>query len=46
MLSIKRCDEILNKKNKKFTVKEIKIIRDHLYKMALIVDDLKDKEND
>ena len=46
MLSIEVCKNILNKNKKKYTNEQVKLIRDHLYKMALIIDDLKDKDND
>ena len=40
MLSINYCENILNKKGKKYDKEEIKIIRDFLYSLANI-----DKEN-
>jgi hypothetical protein len=46
MLSIELCENVLNKNNKKYTKEQVKLIRDHLYKMALIIDELKDKKND
>jgi len=46
MLSIELCENVLNKNNKKYTKEQVKLIRVHLYKMALIIDELKDKEND
>ena len=36
----------LNKKNKKYSNEEVKLIRGHLYKMALLIDEVKDKHND
>ena len=46
MLSIELCENILNKNNKKYTKEQVKLIREQLYKMALIIDEVKDKEND
>ena len=46
MLSIELCKKVLNKKNKKYSNEQVKLIRDHLYKMALIIDEVKDKDND
>ena len=46
MLTIEVCKNILNKNKKKYTNEQVKLIRDHLYKMALIIDKVKDKDND
>ena len=46
MLSIELCENILNKNNKKYTKEQVKLIRDQLYEMALIIGEVKDKEND
>ena len=46
MLSIEVCKKVLNKKNKKYSNEEVKLIRDHLYKMVLLIDEVKDKKND
>jgi hypothetical protein len=46
MLSIEVCKNILNKNNKNYTNEQVKLIRDHLFKMALIIDEVKDKDND
>ena len=46
MLSIEVCKNILNKNKKKYTNEQVKLIRDHLYIMALIIDEVKDKDND
>lgn len=46
MLSIEVCKNILNKNKKKYNNEQVKLIRDHLYKMALIIDEVKDKDND
>ena len=43
MLSIEVCKNILNKNKKKYTNEQVKLIRDRLYKMALIVDEVKSK---
>jgi hypothetical protein len=43
MLSIELCKKVLNKNNKKYTNEQVKLIRDRLYKMALIVDEVKSK---
>jgi hypothetical protein len=36
MLSIERCKTILNKKHGKYSLEEIKLIREYLYKLANI----------
>jgi hypothetical protein len=46
MLSIELCKKVLNDKNKNYSNEQVKLIRDHLYKMALIIDEVKDKDND
>lgn len=46
MLSIEVCKSILNKNKKKYNNEQVKLIRDHLYKMAIIIDEVKDKYND
>jgi|TARA_B100001059_G_C17444354_1_gene384220 hypothetical protein len=46
MLSIKLCKIVLNKNNKKYSNEQVKLIRDQLYKMVLIIDEAKDKDND
>ena len=43
MLSIEVCKNILNKNKKKYTNEQVKLIRDHLYKMVLIVDEVKSR---
>lgn len=40
MLSIERCNEILNKKDKKYTKEKVKAIRDYLYLLTLLIDEL------
>lgn|GEM_PF-1439691 len=37
MLSIERCNEILNKKEQKYTKEQVKAIRDYLYQIAEII---------
>ena len=46
MLSIELCKKVLNKKNKKYSNEEVKLIRDQLYKMTLLIDEVKSKENE
>ena len=46
MLSIELCKKVLNKKNKKYSNEQVKLIRDHLHKMALLIDEVIDKHND
>ena len=41
MLSVELCKKILNKKEKKYSNEQVKVIRDYLYQMALVFDDLK-----
>lgn len=43
MLSIELCKNTLNKNKKRYTNEQVKLIRDQLYKMALIIDEVKDK---
>ena len=38
MLSIKKCSDVLNKKEQKYNDEKIKAIRDYLYNMAVIVE--------
>tara|TARA_B110000483_G_scaffold144514_1_gene172503 strand:+ start:129 stop:263 length:135 start_codon:yes stop_codon:yes gene_type:complete len=44
MLSIEVCKKVLNKKNKKYSNEEVKLIRDQLYKMTLLIDEVKSRE--
>ena len=37
MLSIEKCKEVLNKKEEKYTTKEVIAIRESLYQMAEII---------
>jgi len=46
MLSIKKCNKVLNKKEKKYSNEQVKAIRDYLYQMAMIIDKLKSKDNE
>lgn len=41
MLSIEKCKEVLNKKGKKYTTEEAMSIRESLYQMAEIINNLK-----
>lgn len=46
MLSIKLCKKVLNKKEKKYSNEQVKVIRDYLYQMAIIIEELKTTENE
>jgi hypothetical protein len=46
MLSIEFCKKVLNKKNKNYSSEQVKVIRDQLYKMTLLIDEVKSKENE
>ncbi len=46
MISIGLCKKILNKKEKKYSNEQVKVIRDYLYQMAIIIGELKIKENE
>ena len=37
MISLKKCDEILNKKERKFTNEQVEKIRDFLYQIAELI---------
>ena len=43
MISIELCKKILNKKEKKYSNEQVKVIRDYLYQMAIIIEELKTK---
>ena len=43
MLSIELCKKVLNKN---YSSEQVKVIRDQLYKMALLIDEVKSKENE
>ena len=46
MLSIELCEKVLNKKEKKYTKEQVKVIRDYLYQMTKVIDELKSKNNE
>ena len=46
MLSIELCKKVLNKKNKNYSSEQAKVIRDHLYKIALLIDEVNSKEHE
>ncbi len=46
MLSIELCKNVLNQKEKKYSNEQVKVIRDYLYKMAIVIDELKSKSNE
>jgi len=46
MLSIELCKKVLNKKTKNYSSEQVKVIRDQLYKMTLLIDEVKSKENE
>jgi hypothetical protein len=45
MLSIEKCNEILNKKEQKYTKEQVKEIRDYLYQIAEIIHQTKTLNN-
>jgi len=46
MLSINKCKNVLNQKEKKYTTEQVKIIRGHLYNMTLLIDELNPNQNE
>ena len=46
MLSIKKCNEVLNKKEQKYTMNQIKAIREHLYQLSEIIHQTKLLKNE
>ena len=46
MLSIEKCNKVLNKNKKKYRNEQEKAIRDYLYQMAIVIDELKSKNNE
>ena len=46
MLSIEVCKNVLNKKEKKYSNEQVKVIRDYLYQIAIVIDELKSKNNE
>ena len=45
MLSLKECEEILNQNGKKYSEKQVKAIREHLYFLAEIIHNVKTESN-
>ena len=41
MISIEKCNEVLNKNEKKYSNEKIKAIRDYLYQITMLVDQIK-----
>lgn len=46
MLSIEKCNKVLNKNKRKYSNEQVKAIRDYLYQMAIVIDELKSKNNE
>lgn len=46
MLTLKKCNEVLNENEKKYSEKEVKEIRELLYKVAQILTQQKTKNNE
>tara|TARA_B110000908_G_scaffold123590_1_gene144954 strand:- start:535 stop:675 length:141 start_codon:yes stop_codon:yes gene_type:complete len=46
MLSIEKCNKVLNKNKKKYSNEQVKAIRGYLYQMAIVIDELKSKNNE
>ena len=46
MLSIEKCREVLNQKDKKYNNEEVKVIREYLYQMANVMDELISQDNE
>tara|TARA_B100001287_G_C22659698_1_gene519680 strand:+ start:975 stop:1121 length:147 start_codon:yes stop_codon:yes gene_type:complete len=44
MLSIEKCNEILNKDEKKYTKEEVLAIRESLYQLAELIMNIKENE--
>jgi predicted nucleic acid-binding Zn ribbon protein len=44
MLSVEKCNEILNKNNKQYNVEQVKAIREYLITLAEIIYELKMKK--
>ena len=40
MISIEKCSKVLNQKEKKYSNEEVKVIREYLYQMAKVMDEL------
>ena len=46
MISIEKCEEVLNKHQKKYSTEQIKAIREYLYQMTLVIDEIKPKKDE
>ena len=46
MISIEKCEEVLNKKEKKYSKEQVKAIREYLYLMTLLIDEFKSKKDE
>jgi len=46
MISIEKCEEVLNKKEKKYSKEQVKVIREYLYQMTLVIDKFKSKDDE
>jgi len=46
MISIDKCEEVLNKHQKKYSTEQIKAIREYLYQMTLVIDEIKPKKDE
>jgi hypothetical protein len=46
MLSIEKCNKVLNKNKKIYSNEQVKAIRDYLYQIALVIDELKSNNNE
>ena len=46
MLSIEKCNKVLNKNKRKYSNEQVKAIRDYLYQMTIVIDELKSKNNE
>jgi hypothetical protein len=46
MLSLKECNEVLNRKEKKYTQEQVEMIKNYLYQMAVIISKTKTKNDE
>mgnify|MGYP000375850961 CR=1 FL=1 len=46
MLSLEKCSEVLNSKERKFTKEQVKLIRAAMYQIAGVMLEIKKDEND
>lgn len=46
MLSLKQCNEVLNRNSKKYSEEQVKAIREHLYFLADIIKNVKINSNE